>query len=116
METTTVQYPGYTIEIPETLIKPFRILSTVMKGMEVEDPIPLLSEPISAEIIEACIHAVSTSIGKEFAHDAKISNALSQWAKLSKYEKTLIITEASDKIEPFDHGLKLQTGIWMDDV
>lgn len=102
MNITEIQYPGYTIEIPDGLLKPFRLLSRILNDIDFDHPVDLLSFPVTSELIKTCDECVCASVGKVFAHDMKVGNALAQWVNLSQYERATIIIEAAEKTEPFD--------------
>ena len=102
MNTTTVQYPGYTIEIADHLTHPFRVLSTILTGLEFDHPIDLLSSSVTSDVIRKCYECVSASIGKEFAHEDKIRDALANWSNLTQYERLTMIIEAAEKTEPLE--------------
>jgi hypothetical protein len=108
MNTTEIQYPGYTIEIPDGLLKPFRLLSTIMNNIYFDGSDDILSYPVTYELVERCNDYVSASIGKEFAHDIKIGNALSEWINLSQYERWVIILDAAANTAPFDFASNFQ--------
>ncbi len=110
MDTTFVQYPGYTVEIPDRFIHPFKMLSTVLLGANFDHPCELLDFPASEELIEMCDQCVYTAIGKEFAHDGKIADAFNQWRHLSMYERVSEIVKAAQKIEPLDITHMKNTG------
>lgn len=102
MNTTTVRYPGYAIEIPDGLIKPFKFLSSILTGIEFDHTFDLLLHPATSKLIKNCNDCVIASIGKEFAHDIKIADALSQWKNLCQYERATIIIKAAANTAPFD--------------
>jgi len=47
MNTTEIRYPGYTIEIPDGLLKPFRELATIINNIDVDGPDGILSNPVA---------------------------------------------------------------------
>lgn len=102
MNTTSVQYPGYTIEIADHLIRPFKVLSRILTGIEFDHPSDLLYHIITAELIKACDECVCASVGKAFAHQDKIRNALANWSNLSQYERAEIIINAAAKTDPIE--------------
>lgn len=102
MNTTTVQYPGYTIDIADHLTQPFEVLSRILNGVEFDHPADPLYNNVTAEIINQCNECVIASIGKEFAHEDKIRNALANWSNLSQYERAEIIINAAAKTEPLE--------------
>ncbi|MEY8118484.1 hypothetical protein AB9F26_09495 [Falsihalocynthiibacter sp. BN13B15] len=110
MNTTTVQYPGYTIEIPDGLIQPFRELSTIINNIYVDGPDGILSNPVTRKLVEHCNDCVSAAIGKEFAHELKIGDALSQWRNLSSYERSSLILDAAFNTEPFNISSVFEAG------
>jgi hypothetical protein len=102
MNTITIQYPGYTIEIPDGLLEPFRLLSTIMNNIDFDGPYDILAYPVTYKLVERCNDCVSAAIGKAFAHDIKIGVALSEWINLSQYERSSIILDAAVNTAPFD--------------
>lgn len=116
MNTTSIQYPGYTIEIPDPLLKPFRVLSTVLSGVDHLHPMQMLENPAIAEIIEDCNFSVLAAIGKEYAHDAKIGDAVNQWNYIGYFDRAMIIRRAAARTEPLDLGLMLETGRRFDEI
>ena len=102
MNRTEIQYLGYTIEIPDGLLKPFRLLSSIMNNIDFDGPDDILSYPVTYNLVERCNDCVSAAIGKEFAHDIKIGNALTGWINLTRYERSSIILDAAVNTAPFD--------------
>jgi hypothetical protein len=102
MNTITIQYPGYTIDIADYLTRPFRVLSTILSGVEFDHPVELLSSSVASELINQCNECIIASIGKEFAHEGKIRNALANWSNLTQYERLTIIIEAAAKTAPLE--------------
>lgn len=110
MNTTYVQYPGYTVEIPDQLNHPFKVFATVLLGAEFDHPLEVLDHPASAELFETCDMCVYTAIGKECAHDSKIGDAFNQWRQLAMYERLNAIIKAASKIDPMDITHMKSTG------
>ena len=102
MNTITIQYHGYSIEIADHLTRPFRVLATILSGVEFDHPIELLLSSVTSELIAQCNDRVIASIGKEFAHEEKIRNALTNWSVLTQYERLTNIIEAAEKTEPLE--------------
>ena len=102
MTNAYVQYPGYTVDIPDQLNHPFKVFATVLLGAEFDHPVEVLNNPASAELFEECDMCVHTAIGKEFAHDGKIGDAYNQWRRLSVYERITAIIEAAHRVDPLD--------------
>jgi hypothetical protein len=109
MNTITIQYPGYTIEIADHLTRQFRVLSTILKGVEFEHPAELLSNSVTSKLITKCNECINASIGKEFAHQDAIRDALANWSNLTQFEKLTTIIEAAAKTEPLDISSVLVT-------
>ena len=78
------------------------MFSRILTGVEFDHPAELLGSSVTAELINACNENVIASIGKEFAHDDKIGDALAKWTNLSQFERAEIIINAAGKTEPLE--------------
>ena len=116
MNITTIAYPGYTIEMPDGLTKPFQVFSTVLSSIEYDHPIDLLGHPVTVELIEKCKHCVSAAIGKAYSHDLKIEDALACWTDLSEFERVVYIVQAANNTEPLDLGLAPKSSGFLGDI
>lgn len=110
MDTTRVQYTGYTIEIPDYLQKPFKVLSTILKGLKVDHPCDLINYPGAADLLQTCSCCVYAAIGSEHAHDGKIGEAFKNWHHLDAFERDDAVIKAALKTEPLDISHMKQTG------
>lgn len=102
MTNTTIEYPGYSIEIPEALLQSFKLLSTFLRGVEDGQNIDLSSPSRVTAIVKDCHYAVIAAIGKAFAHDAQVMDALAQWRSLSEIQQTEAVFQAAANTEPVD--------------
>jgi hypothetical protein len=106
----TIQYPGYTVEIPDHLLKPFKVLATVLAGAEFDHPFDLYNNPHSARVVDTCIECISAAIGKQFAHESSLGDAVNQWRALSDFERLELVIKAAISAEPLDLAYILETG------
>jgi hypothetical protein len=106
----TIQYPGYTVEIPDRLLKPFKVFATVLAGAEFDHPFELFDNPHSARVVDTCLDSVLVAIGKQFAHESTLGDAFNQWRALSDFERLELVIKAAFSAEPLDLGYMLETG------
>lgn len=99
---TIVRYGQYAIEVSEALIEPFKTLSTVLVSGELENDRDLLFEEAGHELIQRCDCHVVAAIGKHFAHDFRLRDALAAWNELGLHSKLDAIFEAAHNTEPVD--------------
>ena len=100
MITTYIEYPGYSIEIPDALQQSFKMLSALLRGVEDGQNIDLSSSSLVTDIVKDCHYAVIAAIGKTFAHDVKIREALAKWRSLSEVEQTQAVFQAALNTQP----------------
>lgn len=110
MNSTVVRYNDYDIEIPDGLLRDFKVLSTVLRGIELEDPIEIYACPHAMELIYRCNEAVFAAIGKACAHNVTIGDALTAWRDISDFERTAIIMQAAAQTDPLDLVGPIETG------
>lgn len=106
----TIQYPGYTVEIPDRLLKPFKVFATVLAGAEFDHPLDLFDNPFSARVVQTCLDSVLVAIGKQFAHESTLGDAFNHWCTLSDFEHLELVIKAAISAEPLDIGYMLETG------
>jgi hypothetical protein len=82
----TIQYPGYTVEIPDRLLKPFKVFATVLAGAEFDHPFELFDNPHSARVVDTCLDSVLVAIGKQFAHESTLGDAFNHWCAILRAE------------------------------
>lgn len=58
MITTYIEYPGYSIEIPDALQQSFKMLSALLRGVEDGQNINLSSSSLVTDIVKDCHYAV----------------------------------------------------------
>jgi len=100
MRETSVTIKDRVIEIPDGLIEPFKRLSTVMKGMEFENPEDILSFPAMEDIIRDCDFAIAAAIGKAFAHNIEVGEMLKTWTQMPAVETLVQIFKAARNTDP----------------
>lgn len=105
---TFIRYGKYTVEISDALIEPFKALSTVLVSGELENDRDLLFEEPGHELIQSCDCHVAAAIGKHFAHDFKLREALAAWSDLGFYSRLDAILEAAHNTEPVDFTRRLE--------
>jgi hypothetical protein len=105
-----IKYPGYTVEIPDRLLKPFKLLATVLAGYEFDHPFELFNNPHSAKVVQTCLDCVLVALGKQFAHESSLGDAFNQWSILSDFERLELVIKAAMAAQPVDIGYMLQTG------
>ena len=106
----TIQYPGYTVEIPDALMHPFKVLATVLAGYEFDHPFELYQNPNVANAANTCLDCVSAAIGKQFAHESSLGDAFNQWHALSAFDRLEHVIKAAMAAEPVDIGYMQETG------
>lgn len=106
----TIKYPGYTVDIPDRLLKPFKVFATVLAGAEFDHPFDLFDNPHSAQVVRTCLDCVLVAIGKHFAHESSLADAVNQWSALSEFERLEHVIKAAMATEPVDIGYMLETG------
>ena len=106
----TIQYPGYTVEIPDHLMKPFKVFATALAGDEFDHPFELFNNPYLAEAVRTCLDSVLVAIGKQYAHESYLGDAFNQWHALSEFERLEHVIKAAMATEPVDIGYMLETG------
>lgn len=96
----SVQYHGYTITIPDGLLKDFEILSLFINQLEFENIFDLMENAVSDNILTRCNYATMAAIGQNFAHDTAVGAALAGWLQLSYVEQVAALLNAAKKTEP----------------
>jgi hypothetical protein len=104
-----IKYPGYTVEIPDHLMHPFKVLATVLAGIEFDHPCDLFHNRHSADVVDACLDCVLVAIGKQFAHESGLGGAANQWRALSDFERIEHVIKAAMAAGPLDIGYMQET-------
>lgn len=104
MKTTEVQYTGYTIEIPHELANPFAVLSCMLEHIKFDHPMELVENYQTEQMVEACIMAVSVSIGVKFGGTDKLNQAVNAWATQPFFEKLIAVIETANTTNPYNYA------------
>jgi hypothetical protein len=106
----TIQYSGYTVEIPDTLIHPFKVLATVLAAYEFDHPLDLYDNQNVANVANNCLSCVTAAIGKQYAEDNCLGDAFNHWRALGDFDRISHIIKAAMAAKPVDIGYMLETG------
>ena len=105
MNHTYVTYPGYTIHIPDGLIKDFKTLSLLLQHIEFNSVIDLMENEVCCELLTKCSCATMAAIGQNYAHDLTVGTALDAWMSVSFLEQAVELLKAAQMTNPLrcDH-------------
>ena len=106
----TIKYPGYSVEISDHLLHPFRQLATVLAVTGFNHPLDVCDHPRLEEVVLACIDCILAAIGKQYAHDSCLGDAVWHWRALGDLEKVELVIKAALATKPLDIGYMLETG------
>lgn len=102
MNQTQVLYRGYSIDIPDGLIKPFKLLAFLLKHLEFESIFDLMNNNATLDLLAKCANATIAAIGQNFAHDTRVGAALDGWLSMSEVEQVIELVKAARMTEPSD--------------